>query len=135
MAVTNNETQVLWSAANNLSIAANGNGTSDAFTIDPTCIGISFTCKVDNDGAAAAGDIMDFYLLAATYDPDGSGSVEYDTTTQGTWLARLDTGVTDPSQITVQGNPNITGGKIYVKNGSTARAQTVSVTILEKRFA
>lgn len=135
MGWTNNETQVQWSAANSLSIASGATGTSDAFTIDQTCITLGITCKVDNDGAPASGDTVDFYLLSGTYDPDGSGAVEYGTTVQDIWLARLDTSVTDPSQTTVFLPCAITGGKIYCKNNSGGRAQTVSVTILEKRFA
>lgn len=135
MGWTNNETQVQWSAANNKSIASGTTATSDAFTIDQTCITLGITCKVDNDGTPAAGDTVDFYLLSGTYDPDGAAGVEYGTTTQDTWLARLDTSVTDPSQCTVVLPCAITGGTIYCKNNSAGRAQTVSVTILEKRFA
>ncbi len=137
MAITNNETQVLWSAANSLSIAAAGTGTSDAFTIDQTCVMATATCKADNDGTATAGDTIDFYMLCATYDPDGSGAVEYGTTTFDVWLCKCDVGAAanDPCIINVPFNPAITGGKIYVKNNSPGggRAITVSVTILEKR--
>lgn len=134
MAVTNTETQVVWSSANSLSVSSAGTGTSDAFTLDQTCIMATATCKVDNDGTPAAGDTVDFYLLGATYDPDGTGSVEYGTTVQDTWLCRLDTSVTDPAQASVPINAALAGGKIYVKNNSAGRAITVSVTILEKRM-
>lgn len=136
MAVTNAETQVQWSAANSLSVAANSASTSDAFTIDQTCVMLGITCKVDNDGTPAAGDTVDFFLLGATYDPDGAGAVEYGTTTQDTWLCKLDTSVTDPAQATVVLPNAYTGGKIYARNNSPGggRAQTVSVTILEKRM-
>lgn len=137
MAVTNAETQVVWAAANSKSVAANTAETSDAFTIDATCVTLGITCKVDNDGTPAAGDTVDFYLLGATYDPDGAGAVEYGTTTQDTWLCRLDTSISDPAQANIVMPCGITGGKIYAKNNSPGggRAQTVSVAILEKRLA
>lgn len=134
MAVTNAEVQVQWTAANNKSIASGSAATSDAFTNDATAVTLGITCKVDNDGTPAAGDTVDFYLLGGTYDPDGAGSVEYGTTTQDTWLCRLDTSVTDPAQATIVLPCGITGGQIYCKNNSGGRAQTVSVTIMEKRL-
>lgn len=136
MAVTNNENQVLWSAANSKSVAANTSETSDAITMDATCIQASITCKADNDGTPAAADTVDFFWLGATYDPDGSGSVEYDTA-PGVWLCRVDTSVSDPAQRTVQLNSALSGGKVTAKNNSPGggRAITVSCTILEKRFA
>lgn len=135
MAVTVAETQVQWSAANSKSVAANTAETSDAFTIDQTCVLMGITCKVDNDGTPAAGDTVDFFLLGATYDPDGAGAVEYGTTVQDLWLGRLDTSITDPALLNVPLICYITGGKIYARNNSPGggRAQTVSVTIMEKR--
>lgn len=135
MAITNNENQVLWASATSKSVASAAAETSDAVTLDQTCIMATATCKADNDGTATAGDTVDFYLNGATYDPDGSGAVEYGTTTFDIWLGRCDVGAAanDPCIINVPFNPALNNLKIYAKNNSAGRAITVSVTILEKR--
>jgi len=133
MAITVNEVQVLWSTADYLSIAAAGNGTSDAFVINQTCFQATIECKADNDGTPAAGDTVDFYLLATLGDPDGAGDAEYGTTVQGRHLATLNTNTTDPAICTVQILMPLVGGKIYAVNNSAARAITVSAIVLEQR--
>ncbi len=133
MAITKSETQIVWSAANNLSVAAAGTGTSDAFTFDATSINAMITCKADNNGTPAAGDKVDFYLLYTTGDPDGASTDEYDTTIQGAWLCTLDTNTTDPAQSTVAVNPSAKGGKIYVKNNAGTNGITISATMYETK--
>ena len=133
MAITVNEVQVLWSTAAYLSIAAAGNGTSDAFAIDQTCFQATIECKADNDGTPAAGDTVDFYLLATLGDPDGADASEYGTTVQDLHLCTLDTNTTDPAICTVQIPVPLVGGKIYAVNNSAERAITVSTIILEQR--
>lgn len=135
MAVSKVETQGTWAAANSLSIAAASNGTSDAFTIDGTTVGLSGSFKADNNGTPAANDTVSFYGLFTLGDPDGTGADEYDTTVQGTPLCTVDTNITDPAQTTVQFNHNIKGGKIYAVNNSAGRAITVSFTLYETRMS
>lgn len=72
MAITKSETQITWAAANNLSVAASGNGTSDAFSFDTASLLAMITLKADNNGTPAAGDTVTFYLLYTTGDPDGA---------------------------------------------------------------
>jgi len=133
MAITVSEVQVEWSAAAYLSIAAAGNGTSDAFVTNQTCFQATIMCKADNDGEAASGDTVDFYLLATLGDPDGATTSEYGTTTQDIHLCTLDTNTTDPAICTVQIPMPLVGGKIYAVNNSAGRAITVSACILEQR--
>lgn len=133
MAITKAETQITWAAANNLSIAAAGNGTSDAFTFNAAAFSAMITVKADNNGTPASGDTVDFYLLYTVGDPDGASSDEYDTTTQGTYLGQVDTNTTDPAQRTLTINPSAKGGKIYAVNNSAGRAITVSAAIYETR--
>ncbi len=133
MAITKSETQIQWSAANSVSVAASGNATSDAFSFDTASILAMITLKADNNGTPAAGDTVTFYLLYTTGDPDGTGSDEYDSTTQGTLLAVVDTNITDPAQTTVEVCPSAKGGKIYAVNNNATRAITVSATMYETK--
>ena len=133
MAITKSETQIQWSAANNVSIAASGNATSDAFAFDATSFLAMITLKADNNGTPASGDSVTCYLLYTNGDPDGTGADEYDTTTQGTLLALLDTNTSDPAQTTVEVCPSAKGGKIYAVNNNASRAITVSATMYETK--
>jgi hypothetical protein len=133
MAITKAETQIVWSAANNLSVSAGSTGTSDAFTFDATSFNATITLKADNNGTPASGDKVDFYLLYTNGDPDGTSSDEYDSATQGTWLATLDTNTNDPAQTTVSVNPSAKGGKIYAKNNAGSNGITVSATMYETK--
>ena len=133
MAITKSETQIQWSAANSVSLAASGTTTSDAFVFDATSFLAMITLKADNNGTPASGDSVTFYLLYTTGDPDGTGADEYDTTTQGTLLALLDTNTSDPAQTTVAVNPSAKGGKIYAVNNNASRAITISATMYETK--
>ncbi len=133
MAITKAENQITWAAANSVSVAASGNATSDAFSFDATSLLAMITLKADNNGTPAAGDTVTFYLLYTTGDPDGASTDEYDSTTQGTPLAMLDTSVSDPAQTTVQICPSAKGGKIYAVNNNATRAITVSATMYETK--
>jgi len=135
MAVTTSTVQVLWSGAATKSIAAAGNATSDAFTIDAACIRLSAMCYGDNGGTPASGDTATFYLLPTLGDPlnDPDSSDVYATTTQGILLGVIDTFITDPAAIVVEVNAAIKGGKIYaVNNIAATRAIVVSVQFFQK---
>lgn len=134
MALTINEVQVQWTGAvNSLSVASGASADSLEFTVDQTCFQLSVQCKADNDGTVAAGDTVDFFLLASLGDPDGAGADEFDTSDHAQFLTRLDTDSEDPAILTVPVNPNIKKGKIRAVNNSTGRAITVSATLQEKR--
>lgn len=135
MAITKSRTQVEWSAADSLSIAAAGSGTSDAFTINDASFRESIMVKADNDGTPASGDYVDIFFNATLGDPDvdPDSADEYATTTYGEYLGKLDTFVTDPC-IGVFAIPfTCKGGKLYILNRSAGRAITVSAQIEEQR--
>ncbi len=136
MAITITETQVTWDTGSNSdSVSAGGNVTSDEVNLNATCIAAQVSLKADNSTTAASDDIIDFWLLQTSGDPDGAGSDEFDTTGHAVHLARLDTSTEDPAGATVPLPHTQKGLKIYAE-GATAgstNAITVSATITEKR--
>ena len=129
--VDNNEIQVKWSAADSLSIGSASNAQSDAFVLSVNASFAHIQLKAKNDGTPAAGDTVEFSMLLACGDPDGSGADEYDTVNHAIPLGTLDTNSEDPAIRTVN-CPMVKGGKLYAKNNSAGRAITVSACILEK---
>jgi len=129
--LANNEIQIEWSGAANLSIAAGNNATSDAFIFLAFGSFAHIQLKAKNDGTPAAGDTVDFFLLLTCGDPDGAGADEYDTVNHAIPLGTLDTNSEDPAIRTVN-CPMVKGGKLYAVNNSAGRAITVSACILEK---
>ena len=138
MAITRTETQVTWpTAANSKSVAAGGNETSEEFNLDATCISARITIKADNSTTPAADDIIHFWLLETSGDPDGAGTDEFTTSGHAQHLAVLDTNTEDPAIATVELPIPQKGGKLYAEGateGST-NAITVSATITEQRSA
>ncbi len=137
MAITRAETQVTWGAANSVSVGAGGSQTSDAFTLDATCIAASVSLKADNSTSPASDDIIYFWLLQTSGDPDGTGSDEYDTTGHALLLAVLRTNSEDPAIKTVQLPLPQKSGKLYAEGATagTTNSITVSATITEQRAA
>lgn len=133
MALTTNVVQVEWSSNDSVSVAASSNETSDAFAISQTCFQATVQLKADNDGMPVSGDTVDFYLLPMLGDPDGAGSDQYATGTQGIHLARLNTVTDDPAITVVPISMPLKGGKIYAVNHSGGRAITVSAIVMEHR--
>ncbi len=129
--LANNEIQITWSAANNLSIAFGANVTSDVFAFSTNGSYAHIQLKANNDGAPAAGDTVSFFLLLTCGDPDGAGADEYDTVGHAIPLGTLDTNSEDPALRTVN-CPMVLGGRLYAVNNSAGRAITVSACILEK---
>lgn len=137
MAITRAENQVTWSASSSVSVTAGSNQTSDEVSIDDTCVGAAITLKADNSTTPASDDIIYFWWLMSSGDPDGAGTAEFDTVGHALLLARLDTSVEDPAIVTVP-VPHIPGsGKLYAEGATagTTNAITVSATIEEQRAA
>lgn len=130
----NNEIQITWAAANDLSIAAAANATSDVFAFSATSSFGHMQIKAKNDGAPAAGDTVDFFLLLTCGDPDGAGAAEYDTIGHAIPLGTLDTNAEDPALRTIN-CPIVLGGRVYAVNNSAGRAITVSAIILERTMS
>lgn len=134
MAVSKALQQIQWGAANSVSVTAGAAQTSDAITFGAASFVGAIQLKADNSsGSPASVDKVDFYALFTLGDPDANpdSADEYDTTTQGTWLATLDTTISDPCLTTVQLNVIAKGMKLYAKNNATANAITVSAQIYE----
>ena len=129
--LANNEIQITWAAADDDSIAAAGNSTSDVFAFSTNGSFAHIQLKANNDGAPAAGDTVSFFLLLTCGDPDGAGADEYDTVGHAIPLGTLDTNAEDPALRTVN-CPMVKGGRLYAVNNSAGRAITVSACILEK---
>lgn len=138
MAITRTETQVAWGTAGNETslTASGGNDTSDAITLDATCVAAAITCKADNSATTpAAGDNVEFWLLASAGDPDGASADEYPTNeNDGQFLCLADTNAIDPAIITVSIPPVPQKIQIYAINNG-ASSITASATIEEMRAA
>jgi hypothetical protein len=140
MAITRAETQVTWpTAANSVSVTAGSNATSEEFNLDATCTRAQISLKADNSTTPAADDIIYFWLLQTSGDPDGASTDEFDTTdsAHALLLAALDTNLDDPAILTVPLPIPQKGGKLYAE-GATAgstNSVTVSATITEQRTA
>lgn len=137
MAITRTETQITWSSSNSVSVTAGGTQTSDAVTLDDTCVSASVTLKADNSTTPASDDIINVWWLMSAGDPDGASTVEYDTPGHALLLATLDTSVEDPAIRTVALPHNPKRGLLYVEGATagTTNAITVSATIEEQRAA
>ena len=139
MAITVAETQVQWSASNSVSVSAGGSQTSDEVNLDATCVRAQVSLKADNSTTAASDDIIYFWLLQTSGDPDGASTDEFDTTdaSNARLLGTIDTSLEDPGIKTVAIPIPQKGLKNYAE-GATAgstNAITVSATITEQRAA
>lgn len=141
MAITRTETQVTWSASNSVSVTAGSSQTSDAITLDATCINAQIHLKADNSTTPASDDIIYFWLLQTGGDPDGTGADEYDAATSHSalLLAVLDTSQTsnDPAFKTVPLPIPQKSAKLWAEGATagTTNSITVSATITEQRAA
>lgn len=138
MAITRAETQVTWpTAANSVSVTAGSNATSEEFNLDATCVSAQVAIKADNSTTPASDDILHFWLLQTSGDPDGAGADEFDTTGAALFLAKIDTSDEDPKIKTVPIPLPQKGGKIYVEGATagTTNSITASATITEQRAA
>lgn len=137
MAITRTETQVQWSSSNSVSVTAGSNQTSDEVNLDATCTRARITCKADNSTTPAADDILHFWALETSGDPDGTGTDEFGTSGHATHLCALDTNTEDPAIKTVDLPIPQKGLKIYVEGATegTTNSITASATITEQRSA
>ena len=135
MAITRTETQVTWSAGNSTAVGGGNVATSDAVSLDATCIAAAITAKADNSTTPAADDILYVWWRGTCGDPDGAGAAEYDSAGHATLLLVLDTSVEDPA-IRTAALPSVPyRGEVYV-DGATAGSTnsiTFSCTIEEQR--
>lgn len=138
MAITVTETQVTWPTASNTgSVITASSVTSEEFNLDATCINASISFKAANAGTPVAADVIYFWLIQTSGDPDGASTDEFDTTGHGSLLAILDTNTDDPALKTVLLPLPQKGGKIYAEGSTAGTTQTITVscTITEQRAA
>ena len=129
MAISKTERQIKWSAAVTLSIAAAGNGTSDAIAPAADELKTKLTFRAKNNGTPVSGDTVEFWLLETAGDPDTDPDTvdQYATTHQKIFLCKLDTFVIDPDIATVEfSTAGCEGYKIYAVNNSATNGITVS---------
>lgn len=131
--------QITWSAANNVSVSAAGNETSDVVEFDDAAVEAMLCLKVDNPTTDEANDAdVDFYILYTSGDPDGSDADEYDTEEHAKHLANLNTDPTEtpgenPARTHVQISTAAKGFKLYVVNNGATDDIIVSAKMTEKR--
>lgn len=135
MAITRQETQVTWTAANSVSVTAGSNQTSDEINLDASCVAAQISLKADNAGTPASGDTISFYLLQTSGDPDGASTDEFDTVGHAILLTVLDTNSEDPAGRTVPLPIPQKGAKLYAASAAASNSITVSATITEQRAA
>lgn len=131
MALAHNERQVQWGGSNSTSVSGGGSATSDIANIDDTAFQAQIELKADHGGTPGSGDTVDIWLLQTLGDPDGTGTDEYETDEQGTFLANLDTNADDPAISVVELPIPSAGVKVKAKNNA-GESVTVSATILEQ---
>lgn len=131
MAVTKSATQITFSSASSISISADSQQTSDVIPLGNTGVAAQITVKADHSGTAVSGDMIDFYILFSTGDPDGGSADEYDTPSHGLHIAVLDLNVEDPAQKTVDVPVSAKAFKLYVDNNSASSTVTCSAEIYE----
>jgi len=137
MAITRAESQITWpTAASSKSVASGATEVSEITTLDATCVKAAITCKADNAGTPAAGDIITFYLASTAGDPDGAGADEYPTNVANMKpLCKIDTNDTDGDSKTVSMPSVPQKCKIVAVSGASSNSITVSATIEEMRAA
>lgn len=135
MALAHNEVQVTWGAGSENSGDVPHDGTqantSNTANLADTAFQAQIELKADNTDTPASGDTVDFWLLQTLGDPDGTGSNEFETDEQGTFLATLDTNADDPAISVVELPIPSVGVQVKAKN-QAAFNSTVSATILEQ---
>ena len=135
MPLSRNETKVLFSSANSVSISAAGSNVSDAVSLDTTCVDAAITVKADNAGTPAAGDTVDVYVLLSAGDPDGAAVADEFASADGVhsqFLCQLDTNTSNPAIITAPYQAVPQAGKLYAVNNG-ASPVTFSAVIEELR--
>lgn len=133
MALAHNEIQLTWSGSNDGTVPHDGtqSNTSDTASMADTAFQAQIELKADNTDTPASGDTVDFWLEQTLGDPDGTGSDEFETDEQGTFLASLDTNADDPAVSVVELPVPSKQVKVKAKN-QQAFNSTVSAIILEQ---
>lgn len=141
MSLTLHETQILWGAADSVTVSAATPITSDAFAIDPATIAASIQISVDNSGTAGSGDTCTAQIAYTLGDTLGDTGDDYDTAEHAASLMVLNTYATntpgeDPARKTGPISIGAKGGKLIVTCPQAAtRNMVVRARLIEKRSA
>ncbi len=140
MAITKNESQILWAAATSKSVAAAATDTSDAITFDSTDVYGALQISVDNAGTPVSGDLLEVYAAYSCGDILGDTGDDFDTVEHATFIGVLDTYVAntpgeDPARKTLYINTAAKAVKIIVANKSATNAMTVRARLITTRAA
>ena len=128
MGLGRTEQQITWSAANTKTLSAATRSDSDEVVIDSTCVAISLSIRVDNQGTPTAGDVLNCYIKWSNGDLDaGGGANDYDSDEHAMWLMVLDTVTAntpgeDPATKTIPIDPNM--GKAFKLSVDSPNAAT-----------
>lgn len=95
MALTRNETQVQWSAADSITLSAATISWSDAITFNATDVAGGLMVSADNAGTAASGDTMEVWIAYTAGDVLGDTGDDYATDEHATYCGVLDTFATN----------------------------------------
>jgi hypothetical protein len=136
MAITHNEVQVQWNTGNNnYSLSAGSTYSSDAVSINATATELGITCKADNNGTPASGDVIDWYIRYTDGDPDGVSTDEYgsENINHATYLGTSDTNDVDPAIFSTELSSAHKGFYIMAVSGASSNGITISATCTEVR--
>jgi hypothetical protein len=141
MAITRTQTQVTWSSASTLSVTSATEVTSDVFTLDDTCVGLSIQVSADNAGTPASGDTAVWRIQWSNGDVLADTGDDYDTSEHAQFLTTLDTYATntpgeDPARRTVEIAPVAKKFKLACTCANAAtRNVTIAARVDEQRSA
>jgi len=133
MGLATSQHQVTWSASNSASVAAGGNATSDAKTIDGAMTAGSVTIKADNGGTPASGDILEVRILYTNGDPDAEADSADEYDNRGSVPpVLLDTYDADPAIVTL---PLMVAKSYKIDAVSQAASNSITVSAQDSQQA
>lgn len=132
MAITHNEVQITWAAANSKAVTTATAAESDVVTMDTTAVDATLHLKASHGATPGAGDDLQWYIKYTGGDPDGTGADEYDSNNYAQLLAVVELDVDDPALISVPINPAVKAFKLRAYNAA-GETITVSATMTEVR--
>lgn len=137
-AATRTESQITWSGANTVTVAAASTSTSDIFTVNAGTARLFAQAKGDTSGTPVGNNIVDIFLLTEIGDLDQSGGDDYTTTATRHRLpvCRLICNTTDggedPAVSTLVELPIATSCKFQAQNKTpSGNSIVVGIRVLE----
>ena len=132
MAITHNESQIQWSAANTVNVASTASSTSDSYTAATTGIAYMLSLRANNVVTPVDGDTIEFRALYSVGDTDQDTAEDFDSTIHGTRLLLLDTFLENPTQATIPLPLGFSKLRLWTQNNA-ANNVVISARISEVR--